>query len=82
MSICAVDRVRAFDRVRRVPAVVDRDLRRPQDQRATATADPVFSVLRCAAVGAFALANGGPASSTGDLPMLAAVVVCGLGGSA
>ena len=39
----------------------------------------LFSVAGGAAVAAFAFANGGPASSAGDLLMVAAVVVCGLG---
>ncbi len=39
----------------------------------------VFSVLGGGVIAAFALMRGGPASATGDLLMLAAVVVCGLG---
>ena len=39
----------------------------------------LFSVLGSAVVGAFALSNDGSVSSTGDLLMIAAIVLCGLG---
>ncbi|RFC64133.1 DMT family transporter [Fulvimarina endophytica] len=39
----------------------------------------VFSILGSAAVAGFALAEGGAASSTGDLLMLAAILLCALG---
>jgi drug/metabolite transporter (DMT)-like permease len=39
----------------------------------------VFSVLGSAAVGIFALCNDGPVSLTGDLLMIAAIILCGLG---
>lgn len=39
----------------------------------------IFSVLGSALVAGFALAQGVPASPTGDLLMLAAIIVCGLG---
>jgi drug/metabolite transporter (DMT)-like permease len=39
----------------------------------------LFSILGSAAVGGFALSNDGSVSPTGDLLMIAAVVLCGLG---
>jgi drug/metabolite transporter (DMT)-like permease len=39
----------------------------------------LFSVLGSATVAGFALLNGGPASWTGDLLMVGAIVLCGLG---
>jgi len=39
----------------------------------------LFSVLGCALVGAYALVQGGAGSLVGDLMMLAAIAVCGLG---
>ena len=39
----------------------------------------LFSCLGSAAVAGFAILNGGPASLTGDLLMVAAIIVCGLG---
>lgn len=39
----------------------------------------LFSCLGSATVAAFALSSGGTASLAGDLPMLAAIVLCGLG---
>jgi drug/metabolite transporter (DMT)-like permease len=39
----------------------------------------VFSLIGSAAVAGFALVQGGPASLTGDLLMLAAILLCGLG---
>lgn len=39
----------------------------------------LFSCLGSATVAAFALSSGGAASLAGDLPMLAAIVLCGLG---
>jgi len=39
----------------------------------------LFSISGSAAVGAFALSNGGAVSLTGDLLMIAAIILCGLG---
>ena len=39
----------------------------------------LFAVLGSATVAGFAMSNGGSASLTGDLPMVAAIVLCGLG---
>ena len=69
-----------FDRLHRPPAACDG----ASSAFCAAASDPsplfwLFSCVGSATVVAFALSNGGSASLTGDLLMIASIILCGLG---